>query len=622
MTTIFLEQSEIKAEELPIVESAINLWAILPTPAESGQPADEPGLEPDFVLKGLVHCADSKVRGCLKAKLSEMGRAQKSMLDQIVRLLVRQLESMQDAENARTREFFALLQELVIHYFSPDSFASGSEELTETVLNSFDAAIRLLKAHQSSETRSSVLSDHTLHGLLELLASTLQGARQHASLRSAVLAKVNHGELIQEVFFSCLFTREGVTSDGPESQDGRPKESKCVLSGTRKSGFKVLREYVAYLEPKEMLEFIQTYVMPLLAEVERPKKWRHLPSSKGRVGKHVGIVNLGCICYMISMLQQFFMVPQFRYQLLRAVDPSPEDLQEYKGDRIDDNLLRQLQRLFGQLELSERHAADPKALCFSYKDYDGTPIKTGEQKDSQEFLNIFFERLETLLKPTSQRELLKDVFAGNLCSQLICQSCGKVRNKTELFYNLSLQVKGCSGIHNSLSEMVKGQTIEDYWCEGCNQKVNVVKRSLLADMPNVLIVHLQRIVFCFDTLQNDKVNSRFEFPNVLDLKAYSFKEVMKESDEEDLQELKQVEDDAYLYRLVGVNVHVGTADHGHYYSLINTRRGKDEPVGESDEATWKKVENDPWKVFDDASVRTFAFSRDLKPEAFGGDLES
>jgi len=84
--------------------------------------------------------------------------------------------------------------------------------------------------------------------------------------------------------------------------------------------------------------------------------------------------------------------------------------------------------MFGYLSLSERHAYNPKEYCFAFKDIDGTPTKVGEQKDSQEFLNFFFDRLETLLKPTSQRDLLKDVFQGNQCSQLICQSCGKVKN--------------------------------------------------------------------------------------------------------------------------------------------------------------------------------------------------
>jgi hypothetical protein len=34
------------------------------------------------------------------------------------------------------------------------------------------------------------------------------------------------------------------------------------------------------------------------------------------------------------------------------------------------------------------------------------------------------------------------------------------------------------------------------------------------------------------------------------------------------------------------------------------------------------VEGDPWRVFDDAAIRTFAFNSDLKSEAFGGDPEA
>jgi hypothetical protein len=74
--------------------------------------------------------------------------------------------------------------------------------------------------------------------------------------------------------------------------------------------------------------------------------------------------------------------------------------------------------------------------------------------------------------------------------------------------------------------------------------------------------------------------------------------------------------------LVGVNVHLGTADHGHYYSIINIRRGTEEPQGDEDEAKWRKVEADPWKMFDDATVKQFAFASDMKNEAFGGERES
>ena len=104
------------------------------------------------------------------------------------------------------------------------------------------------------------------------------------------------------------------------------------------------------------------------------------------------------------------MVPQFRYQLLKAVDPSPEDVKKYKDRDVDDRLLTQMQRLFGILELSDRGYADPFDLCFSYKDWDGNPTNVGEQKDSQEFLFCFFDKMEDLLRQTSQKYLFQDVF--------------------------------------------------------------------------------------------------------------------------------------------------------------------------------------------------------------------
>jgi ubiquitin carboxyl-terminal hydrolase 34 len=57
--------------------------------------------------------------------------------------------------------------------------------------------------------------------------------------------------------------------------------------------------------------------------------------------------------------------------------------------------------MFGFLNLSQKHSFNPLGFCFSFKEFDGSPTKIGEQKDSQEFLNIFFERLENLLRPTS-----------------------------------------------------------------------------------------------------------------------------------------------------------------------------------------------------------------------------
>ena len=74
--------------------------------------------------------------------------------------------------------------------------------------------------------------------------------------------------------------------------------------------------------------------------------------------------------------------------------------------------------------------------------------------------------------------------------------------------------------------MIESSIINDFKCENCNQKVDVEKRQLIAEPPNVLIVHLQRIIFNFDTFMNDKINTHFDFPNILNLSDYSFKNVM------------------------------------------------------------------------------------------------
>jgi len=68
--------------------------------------------------------------------------------------------------------------------------------------------------------------------------------------------------------------------------------------------------------------------------------------------------------------------------------------------------------------------------------------------------------------------------------------------------------------------------------------VDVQKKTVIDRLPNVLIVHLQRIIFDFDSLQNQKLNSRVEFPNVLNMRPYMLSEVLKE-EKDNLKELKK-----------------------------------------------------------------------------------
>ena len=93
-----------------------------------------------------------------------------------------------------------------------------------------------------------------------------------------------------------------------------------------------------------------------------------------------GIRNLGCICYMNSLMQQFFMIKPFRYGILSA---SLEVEAKEATDARKEDVLYQLQWLFGQLLLSDKRCCNPSAWCYAYKDESGKPTNFLVQQDAQ-----------------------------------------------------------------------------------------------------------------------------------------------------------------------------------------------------------------------------------------------
>lgn len=83
--------------------------------------------------------------------------------------------------------------------------------------------------------------------------------------------------------------------------------------------------------------------------------------------------------------------------------------------------------------------------------------------------------------------------------------------------------------------MIAGEIIEDYNCSACCKKVTIEKKQCIRNLPNTLILHLNRIVFDFDTMRNKKLNDLLEFPNELNVRPFMLHKVlndMKKRDEE------------------------------------------------------------------------------------------
>lgn len=590
-----LKVKDIESEERRVIDTALELFvscilhnnSLLATffslPPQS--------VEEDFTIRGLTcpqtiiirkAISQAILQVCLHVKYPEQ-----PPLPYFMALLLKKMpvEAGELSQGDYTQYF-----ELLCNLIDKDQDTSNLDyealaiELLDKVLN-----------FPSKERRNSAVSDRVLIGYLQLAEKMLAKAPQ---LRADTFLK----EGFQQLLFAPQRSYIGLCYESTKEVDA--ETPKCKGRESRAAAYKL---FVTLASGKaESLACLAECVNFATQNLDIPSTWSYSPSTEARsILGYAGITNIGNVCYANSILQQLFMIPELRYSILSIDDQKPSTslgvVAKDWTEAIDDNILHQLQRLFGALECTERHAYNPRQFYFSCKDYEGKPTNTAIQNDSQEFLNLIMLRLESALKETGHSQLLQGVLGGKTCSQMICKECNTVLERQEDFYSISLDVKHSKTLEQSLERLISDDPINDFMCETCHKKVDIVKRTLLKELPNVLVVHLQRIVFNFDTFSNEKINSRLEFPHDLDLKRFTKRGL--EATEED-----PIDPEEFSYELVGIVVHTGTADSGHYYSYCRQRR----PDGTSDPQKWIELNDSLVKSFD----------RDkIEGECFGGVYE-
>uniref|UniRef100_A0A671K573 Ubiquitin carboxyl-terminal hydrolase n=1 Tax=Sinocyclocheilus anshuiensis TaxID=1608454 RepID=A0A671K573_9TELE len=277
------------------------------------------------------------------------------------------------------------------------------------------------------------------------------------------------------------------------------------------------------------------------------------PPPRGKI-KLCGIKNQGGTCYLNSLIQTLLFTPEeelFRLGPDELGCLADEDKPEAKARVIP----LELQRLFSHLLLVDEQTASTTDLTDSFG---WTNNEEMGQQDVQELNRILFSALESSLVGTSGSSLIHRLYHGTLVNQITCKECGNISERQEDFLDLTLSVRGVSGLEEALwnmfveEEMFEGNNL--YRCSRCYQLVRAAKSAKLRKLPPFLTISLLRFNFDFAKCERYKETGRYVFPLTFNLRPFC--------------EQNNWPDSESSYELFSVIIHKGGCYGGHYHVYI------------------------------------------------------
>jgi len=515
------------------------------------------------------------------------------------------------SDSHRAAAYFILLQSIL-----------RSTKVEDNVVDPKQLVVMLaqrIKAHPVLERRSED-EDLVLSGLMKITRELLIN---FPALKAEL--GLEHG-LVDELYH-CLF-------DVPSTEkSGAVPPPKCKSARLRKESFALLEELVRDCPDNFQLMgklFAPNHLVSHSGGLV-PRFWAFEAKTeeKSETG-YVGLKNLGCICYINACLQQLFMIPKLRANVLAVDTDKEEDKKE--------SLLYQFQYLMAALQETEKQYYNPFDFCYSFKDFDGNPTNVSIQDDAGGFMTRLVDSIHEKLKGGPYAHAFADVMGGAFSHELIGKGCPHYKEREEEFFAVTLPVENKKNIHESLQSFVQGEMLEGdnaFRCGQCNKKVDTLKRTCLKRLPPTMAFILKRFNLDYTTFQTTKLNDRLEFPETLNLKPYCKESLglpprdpasptasppadadsnsndgtdssdgkAAEDGKAEQTEEEQRPDSYYEYELRGMVVHTGGASHGHYYSFIRER------LEDGTEAKWFE--------FNDNIVRPFD-PKYIEDECFGG----
>lgn len=280
-------------------------------------------------------------------------------------------------------------------------------------------------------------------------------------------------------------------------------------------------------------------------------------TNKGRNG----IYNLGMTCYVNALLQVFNVIKPFSLGLI-SYDSS--QLTQFEIE---------LRNILAQLRFVRETVISIESFV------DTIPNFENVQQDAIEFMEEAFIR--------RMNHSITDVFHGQRIESICSKSDDQILSETTVdFYILSLPIpirtEGFSKLDQAFERYFADEPIEEYSiADSGNERVEAYHHKSIVKWPDCLALQLERWDYS-ERAGRSKLVDCFGFPIQINPNELNCSKGTVKCD--------------FIYSLVGVVIHQGTADQGHYYAVV-----------EGDDREWYLCNDKLIDYFDIKELPDFAF---------------
>lgn len=267
---------------------------------------------------------------------------------------------------------------------------------------------------------------------------------------------------------------------------------------------------------------------------------------------YLGLRNQGNTCYMNSLLQTLHHLPEFR----QAIYSIPTQLDNTSAVEL---VPLELQRVFYELQYAEATGASEVGTELLTRSFGWGRREVMVQQDVQEFARMLCDALQSSMHALAVPDGIASLFEGRTSSLTRCTRVKFESEKEERFYDLQVQVQGCSSLHAALRAFVREERLQGdnkYNTRNPDLGRQDARRAVrFKHLPPVLQMHLKRFEYDYESGTMRKLQQEFAFPTKLRLHRY----------------MARGADPPSEYVLQAVLSHAGDAGSGHYVAYVRPR---------------------------------------------------